>query len=709
VALAVAAAIGLLRTGNVQADAPVSGGSQASVAASPESSDLAEIVVSARRRVERVEDVPASVVSFSFAKLEEANINDSKGLQDVVPGLTINHTGFGFQPNIRGVGSTNGLPGDEANVATYVDGVYMSQQFANFLDFPDVDRVEVLKGPQGTLFGRNAAGGAISITTLQPSDTFEGKTSLEYGSFNTVTATAFITGPLAQNIDGSITAYLTRDDGYVKNISNGAETADKSGGFTHAKLRYTPTDKLTASFSFTYAKFIDNTNQTFGLYNRDVVGANAPGALIPTQPWTNAQLFEARNHIENIGASLTLKYELEAVDLTSITARESYRNYLPGPDTPIQLPLFYQQWQPDDDWSQEFQVSSKTGAAIPWVGGLYYFSSDGGYSPINFVSPGDITTIRSIATDTSYAAFGETTVPIVGGLSTTLGVRYSHEKKSLQGEINDFAPVSASKSWSDTSPRVVIQYEVPQVVNLYASYNKGFKSGVFNTQTVSPIPVQPETVKAYEIGAKSLFSNSIQASIAAFHYKFSDIQVFEFNPVAGSVLENAARANINGGEFEISGRWDNGFDARVSGAYTNARYASYDNAAEDVPTGVGGNVATEINATGKYETETPRVTASTTVGYRAVLGANGTLSTSANFYWSAGAYYDAANTVKQGPYGLLNANVSWKSSDGKYTLMILGTNLANKAYFENIGISPLSDNGIWGMPRYVAGRFRYSF
>jgi iron complex outermembrane receptor protein len=713
--LAVAAVATLAGPGLAEADAAAPTDGQQTKSAQPaatapaDNADLVEIVVSARRRVERVEDVPASVVSLSFAKLDEANIVDSKGLENVVAGLTINHTGFGFQPNIRGIGSTNGLPGDEANVATYVDGVYMSQQFANFLDFPDVERVEVLKGPQGTLFGRNAAGGAISVSTLQPSDTFEGKTSLEYGSFNTVTDTAYVTGPIAQNLSASIAAFLTRDDGYVKNISNGAETADKTGGFAHGKLRYTPSDRLAIILSLNFSKFEDNTNQTFGLYNRDVVGATTPGTLIPTQPWTNAQLFEARNHIQSLGASLNIKYEFDDIDLTSITARQSYRNHLPGPDTPILLPFSYEQWQPDDDWSQEFQLSSKPAAHIPWVAGLYYFSSVGGYSPIYFFAPGSVTTIRDRVGDRSYAAFGETTIPLVGALSVTLGVRYSNEEKSLDGAIEGFPAVSASKTWTDTSPRGVIQYEVPKMVNLYASYNKGFKSGVFNSQTVSPIPVNPETVNAYEIGAKSLFSNSIQISIAAYHYIYKNIQVFEFNPVSGSVLENAAGAKINGGELEFSERWDSGIDVRANVAYTNARYSAYYNAAEDVPSGFGGNVPTQIDATGNLETETPRFTANAAIGYHADLGARGTIATAVNYAWSDGAYYDAANTVRQGPYGLLGANVSWQPAGTKFKFTVLGTNLTNKPYFENIGISPLADNGIWGMPRYVGGRVQYSF
>ena len=674
-----------------------------------ENSQLTEIVVSARRRVERVADVPATVASLSFTTLEQQNISDSKGLETAVAGLSINHTGFGFEPNIRGIGSTNGLPGDEANVATYVDGVYMSQQFANFLDFPDVERVEVLKGPQGTLFGRNAAGGAISVTTLQPQDTFQGNASLEYGRFNTVTATSFLTGPIAPNLDASLATYLTRDDGYVRNLYLGTDTADKTGGFAHGKVRFTPTERLTLLLSVTFAKFEDNTNQTFGLVNGNVAGAGTPGLLVPTQPWTNSQYLNAENHIQNIGASLNVKYEFDQFDVTSITARESYRNYLPGPDTPVNLPDYYVQWQPDDDWSQEFQVSSKPAARIPWVGGLYYFSSVGGYSPINFVSPGSVTTIRDTVSDTSFAAFGETTLPIVGALSTTLGLRYSHEQKFMDGAIEGFPSVNVGKTWTDFSPRYVLQYEVPKVVNLYASYNKGFKSGVFNSQTLSPVPVEPEKVYAYEIGAKTLFAGPIQASIAAFHYDFQNVQVFSFNPVSGSILENAARVKSNGGEIEVSGRWESGFEARINGAYTDARYASYHDATEDVPTGTGGNTPTDIDATGKQETETPRFTASTAVGYRADLGDGGILSSSLNFYWSAGAYYDAANTLKQGPYGLLGANFSWRPANSGFTITLLGTNLANRAYFENIGATPIADNGIWGMPRYVAVRVKYAF
>jgi iron complex outermembrane receptor protein len=584
----------------------------------------------------------------------------------------------------------------------------MSQQYANFDDYPDVERIEVLKGPQGTLFGRNATGGAISVTTKGPTQTFQADASIEYGSFNTVTTTAFASGPLTQDLSGSVSGFYTHDDGYYKNLVTSEPSAYKRGGGIRVKLMYTPNDRLSMRLEGHYSNINENANITSQPLNGDAVGEFTPGVIIASKPWTTAPNVDPSNAIVQIGGSLRIRYDFDAFSLTGLTARESYLNHLfgDGDTTPVLISAF-QQRQPDDDVSQEFQVASKPEARIQWVGGLFYFNSIGGYAPIYFISAGPTTKIVSTIDDNSFAAFGEATLPIIGHLSATVGLRYSVEEKRLTGNIDDFPGVSASKTWYDATPRIVLQYTWPQRANIYASYSKGFKSGVYNTQTLSTTPVNPEKVNAYEVGIKSLLPGAASLSLAGFHYDYDNIQVFDFRP-AGSILENAANAKINGFEAEGNDRWANGVSAGVTATYTDGYYGSYPGAAVSIPNGLGGNQEVSIDATGKKIVRTPRWTFGVSLGYEMVV-AGGDLSMSANLFYSAGLYFDAANIFRTGPYQVLNAHIAWKPPSGNYEISVVGNNLTNKAYLEDVSTSALAAYANYASPRYVGGKLRFFF
>ncbi|MDB5445174.1 MAG: hypothetical protein JWQ97_491 [Phenylobacterium sp.] len=696
--------------------------------AAPASTSLVdEIVVTARRREERVQDVPASVSSISAERLGASGVNTSVMLSQVTPGLIMSATGAYTQPAIRGISSTSITPGDEANVAIYVDGVYYAQMNSNAFQFNNIERIEVLKGPQGTLFGRNATGGAITIITKEPSFTPTGKISIGRGNLESTDAAGYVSGKITDNVAADLSVLYHNDEGYVKDLIRGGKTAATTFSGVRAKILYKPTDSLKFTLSLDTSQSEDTTNIASVAINGNTVGRTLnPSAPIPTGPYQYLLTVRPRNIINAEGASFRADVNLGWASFMSLTSarHEKYRGRADVDGTLVQVrtSIYY---QPSDTYTQEFQLNSPSDSKIQWVGGVYVFQSVSGYVPIIAI-PQNTYTVARVKTD-AYAVFGEATFSPIDRVSITAGLRYSYERKVNFGKLSPTSPDrSFTDHWDDVTPRLVVKYEIPDVVNLYGSFSKGFKSGQFNATALNGIPVAPEKIDAYEIGAKTLRAGAWRASVAAYRYNYKDIQVSARLAGAALVtLGNAAAAVIKGAEFQVDGRVTPELTVNFGLSLLDAKYKDFTGAnitfplttSNPVPatscvpgtgTPVGGNRQIVCDVTGRTVIRSPKWTVNAGAQYRRAL-MGGEFDASANIFATAKYYWEPSDRLQQNSYMLLNGQLGWTTPDGHTRFSVWGKNLTDTTYFIVVGNSTSADYGAYAAPRTFGVQVAYTY
>src|SRR5882757_10736174 len=361
-----------------------------STGVAPESGDttLAEVVVTAQRRAENLQRVPISVAVVTAQTLEVAGIDSTTQLAQAFPGVSTRITYNQLEPFIRGIGTQAAGPGIENPVALYVDGVYYGSQVATAFSLIDVDQVAVLKGPQGTLFGRNATGGVIQITTRDPSQEATGTFRLSYENYQTVTADGYVAGGITPDLAASLTArYSAAGEGWGRNIATGEENHKLFGDKDfHAKLKFTPDDATTVRVSGDWSAKTDNLGPNLvPVYPQYTTGL-LPGYTATSNPWDNDSFLPNRNRFIADGVAVQIDRDLTPVRLVSIS---SYRadhltNQFDSAGTPTPgLGIYIDEHT--DQYTQEFQVISKPGQWLDWQTGLFYYRGWGGDDPITAV------------------------------------------------------------------------------------------------------------------------------------------------------------------------------------------------------------------------------------------------------------------------------------------------------------------------------------
>lgn len=299
-----------------RADDPAPAGTQSST----DDSGLEEIVVTAQRRAENLQKVPIAVTSVSAATLQAAAITSSQQLTSVVPGLNLAQNGNTVEPFLRGIGNNNNDPGNELPVAVYIDNVYIASANQNLLDLSDVSNIAVLKGPQGTLFGRNAVGGVIQITTKDPDQALEGRVGASFDNYETLRADFFVGGGLSEDVRASLAAvYITQGRGWGKNINTGNEIRKVDSNIAlRSKLIFTPGDSTTIRLSGDYGRRRDSLSAQFTAYpGTDLV---VPGYVRPSNPWSSNNSRDTKLQFNGGGASLAVDQDLEFAHFVSISA-----------------------------------------------------------------------------------------------------------------------------------------------------------------------------------------------------------------------------------------------------------------------------------------------------------------------------------------------------------------------------------------------------
>ena len=486
-AIGLAAGLALLGAATPSAHAQEAGPADESDAATGQGNDL---IVTAQRRSERLQDVPIAISALGSDQLADAGANDIGALRGAVPGLTISNSAGINASNlvsIRGVGGLAVPIGTSQAVAFYVDGVYLSRPDAAFFSLDDVERVEVLRGPQGTLYGRNATAGAINIITREPGDTLAGGFDVRTGNFNSVNARGSVSGPLGAGFSAGISASYDRRDGFYINTVTGARVKGESGYTVRGKLRYVSPDD-----SFSAVLTGDHSGRDGRLYIRNQYSSVAPPSTfvgigdpdrISFDVLTDQQ---AKTDISGTGVALTLNYAAGDIDLTSVTAHREIDSLIVYDVDGTALPaVISASDNRGKTFSQEIRAVYSGGSIDLTVGGNYYhekasvgFLSQSPATPLRFTNPFTSTTVDA------YALFAQLEYEIVDRLTLVGGLRLNHEKRDFLVDYTA-APTPgglATGSLKDTAliPSVGINFAANDDVLLYAKASKGYQAPGYN-------------------------------------------------------------------------------------------------------------------------------------------------------------------------------------------------------------------------------------
>jgi iron complex outermembrane recepter protein len=696
----------------------------AQTAAAPdttEASESAEIIVTAQRRSESVQDVPIAITALSGDDLAEAGIQDTESLSTLTPGLLVQRSVVG-QIRIRGIGNENYTIAGDPGVAVHSDGVYVARASAGLFDLYDINRIEVLRGPQGTLYGRNATGGVINVIPNAPDDELGGALSATYGNYNMIRVDGFVNLPLSDGLSARVSGLGHFRDGYIENTNADARARgfgdlDNRDVFAlRGQLAYDNDGPFTARIAVESVNDGSNLspykylNRPNALPTADFGG----GALAFTRdfrrvvnqgfelnlPGTNRSVGDDGDVFttNQLAATLHMAYDFGDVNLASITGyRRTRFNWLNDGDGSDVFYVNYIQQDFTKQWSQELQLSGGSDS-LEWLVGGYYFRETGdSFIALPFPFGANLPfyiTIDGTARTRALAAFGEVRWRPTDALTLTLGGRYSDERRSAayRYEINFGAPFVANPDLADTfnafTPRAVINYALNDDVNIYASVTRGFKSGGFNLLAIQP-GFEPETLWSYEGGVKTSFDGGrgfINATV--FYTDYKNVQVQQIVNLQ-SVLTNAAAATIKGAELEFGYRQQFGFEAGGSVAYLDATYDAFCTGDPTQPAAAispGCNAANPIDLTGNRFPRAPRWTLSSYIGYTADLGSTGSLNARVDARYQSLTYFTQFNRplISQNGYSLFNARVTWTSANDMFSLSGWINNLTNKLYFTEV-------------------------
>jgi iron complex outermembrane receptor protein len=692
---------------------------------------LQEVTVTAERRSESAVKTPVTLTVVTQDQLQAAGVTDTLQLPLVTPGLKFAAIGGTVSPFLRGVGTYATAAGNDPNIATYIDGIYQPQQSALAFDLPDVQQIQILKGPQGTLFGRNAMGGAVLVTTQQPSFSPSGNASISYGNFNAVSLTAFGTGPLIDNkLAGSISAYWNKNSGYNTNIVTGKDAGKLNSYGVRGKLRFTPTDDLTIGL-VAYTSYRDDASLNYG----SILGGNStakliPGAVFATRPYDAATDDPVDSYSKGYGVALNLDYNFWLGDLSSILSYSHARNQITLDADYSTAPLLYFTANyPDDNIAWENILKSKEDQGLRWLLGTFVYYDRSGYdpgiagsvynSPKNFES-------RSIQQDNSYAVFGSVDYDITSSLTFTAGVRYGYEFRRFDGAPGSIAHPPADsdlkrlgqKGWNSVTPRATLRYAIDPKTNVYATFAEGFHSGVFDGFGLDPVPVNPEKLKAYELGFKT-DQGRWSLNVAGFYQRELDQQAtaYAFNGlIYASILVNAGTADMYGADADFRFQVNDQFNVQGAAEYLHAHYVKFPNAILNVPNPVcpagtypcGNITKAGVDIAGFQLQEAPDVTANLTGNYADEFSF-GRVTASLTVSYSAKYYLELGDRVYQPSFVMLNGQIGFRPGHTPVTVSLWGRNLTNRAVVESSYVSNFGDPRTYAPPRMYGVRLDYAF
>ncbi len=581
---------------------------------------LEEVVVTAQKRQQSLQDVPVSVSVTQGETLDNFSLGGLEALAGTLPNVTIAENATQDSVTIRAIGS-GANHGFEQSVGTFIDGVYFGRGRSSRAPFLDIERVEVLKGPQGVLFGKNTIAGALNITTRKPGDEFEGSISGEYfDGDESYAVTGVVSGPLSDNIGGRLVVRTRETDGYVSNKS-GPDGTVKDETFVRGILQFDVSENLDITLKAEASSF-DQEGRHLQLVeggprlgNYQSVDPNYEQKLDYDKSANNPIFGDDFDDTDARNISATLNYALGDLTLVSITSYVGYEyennvpaNFTAGIETATKM---YD--EEHTQFSQELRLQSDTGGQFEYIVGVFYQTEEvdhlqffdfdtaqgraDGFPLPPFVGR---TTFDLTQDLDSLAVFGQGTWHLSERLRTTLGLRYTKDEKDI-----DFVQTTTgvlpfpnrstddSRDDSDVTPSITLQFDASDDMMWYASFSQGFKSGGFDFESAAQF--EEETVDAWEIGFKStLADGSVELNVAVFNSQFENLQTAAWNG-SSFVTGNAAEATTRG--LEVDGRWQISDKVMLTGAvaFLDAKYDSFDGAICHAAQQVAHGAATGMN------------------------------------------------------------------------------------------------------------------
>ena len=668
-------------------------------------STIEEVVVTARKRSERLQETPISITAVTAEAMERKGIKDVADIARQTPGLQYADYGdLKLSPtSLRGVVGGAGSAGADPAVGFYVDEIYQSQGAGADLDLYDVARVEVLRGPQGTLFGRNTIGGVISITTERPSDTLTASVTADVGNYSAYRIGASVSGPIVAGlVSGKLAFIKDEHGGYDRNVYLNRDVNNHDAWSTRGQLLFdfAPATSLLLTGSY---REVDQEQLVFETLRYNL-NADLPQALIAaglplnTNPYDRKVYSDSPNQ-ERLRAwdlAATFKTRIGEVGVTNI-ASYHWHDYFSRNDTdrsPLKM-LYDGDPERVSRWSEELRFDFSTGP-VDWLAGLYYYHQNSDNQ--SFVEIGSdlakslgdpsLTGVRTGSNGqletTSKAAFVSATWKVTPRLDVTVGGRYTVDEKTIHYVQRDVinllggnTDVRANGSWSQFTHNANIRYRFSPDIMAYATASKGFKSGGFNDALGSAdgIAFGPESLWNYEVGLKTqFFDRRLVVNTALYYMAWSKIQLSEDNPatpVYDPIILNAGKAHSQGVEIEVTGRPT---ERLTLGGNLSIQEALYDGGL--LPTGEPLH----------HIAYAPNYTADLNAEYRFPLQGLGTVSLFGEYQMRGRTYIsnDADPDGVVHAYGLLNARLTLTSSDDRWRISLWGKNLGDEIYTQRL-------------------------
>jgi iron complex outermembrane receptor protein len=690
---------------------------EAETAADTPDSQLEEITVTAQKRNENQQTTPIAVSVFSSRYLAETQTTDMSDLAAQVPSFNFGTYAGTARLAIRGLGYDAIDNASEGRVAYNIDGVYISRPADVLGTFFDVGQIEVLRGPQGTLYGRNAVAGSVNVATNDPTDVTSGNAQLTVGNYALRTFDGAIGGPITDTLSYRLALQTNDRNGYGENVVTGHGIDDAHTQSARLKLRYKPSDELSFLLSVDYHQEHDSDYATHYAGGANpmltpVAALAQYGSFVPADERDIAAATDPRNDREFYGAALRADWKLSDFSLRSITAyRHSQFTYSDDVANSSNNLAPLSTEEISHQASQEFQIYNDSDTSH-WIAGLYYFREIIPVADISIPSnsqfigapyPGQLLegyfAGGSLAT-TAAAAFGQYTRILTPALSLTLGGRYSWERKAVDelaqydvtrlynpaNPIEPFATQQSSSSESAFTPKAGIEYRFNDQTFAYGTISEGFKSGGYNVGGVQP-PFAPEKLWDYEVGVKnSWLDNRFRANVAAFYYQYRDLQT---TIVIGNsvVIQNAASASLYGAELELRGVLTSAIESDFTLGLLHSRFDQYSTSDPARP------YLGTLNLSGNQLSQSPKATAALGINYK-VPREEGTYTFRVEGTYQARVFFTPFNTdaLSQGGYGLLNAFLNFDVRSSGVTIGLWGRNLANRTVWSSMTVASATFN-----------------
>lgn len=691
------------------------------------------VTVTARRREETLTDVPISVTAFSGDQLDALGAQDITAVGQVTPNVTLEvsrGTNTTLSAFIRGVGQQDPVAGFEAGVGIYLDDVYLNRPQAAVLDIYDVERIEVLRGPQGTLYGRNTIGGAVKYVTRGLSDEPTASVRVNVGSYNQLDVIASASTPLTDTVRvGGALARLSHE-GYGDNLYNGIDNYNKSVWAGRLSAEFDLTENFQVRVAADYTDDASNARQGHRLIPDQFPTFDYP--VLDDEFDTRAGLDFPEQSVEAYGGSITAEWMVnDSITLKSITAYREDESTTPIdfdslPEADLDVPAIYE----NDQFSQEFQMQY-SGDRLNGVVGAYYLDANASTAfDVILATTGAIIglpglnaqTFGDVSTET-WSVFADFTYDLTDTLELSLGARYTEDERSsivrrttFIGGASDLfggsaVPIAVTSDFNGTadfddfSPRASLAWSFADGQNVYATYSQGFKGGGFDPRgqtSAAPdfdgdgsvssgevfqfMQFDPEDVDSYELGWKADWGNGWRHSLAVFQMDYTDVQVpgsvgvdTDGDGVADTftgVTTNAGEATLRGVEFELSGAWET--NAFVDGDYMslNATVGLLDGEYDQFINAFGQDISDQASIQ-----NTPDTTASLSLGYSVPVYSGELNLLSTVSYRSDSQQFELASPlIDQDAYTLWNASAVWNSDDGTWSAGLYGRNLTDERY-----------------------------